>query len=375
MRAVVLTGYGGVDKLELRDMPEPVAGPGEIKVRVAASSVNPVDWKLRSGAYRQGSPLEFPAILGRDASGEVTAVGQGVGAAFQVGARLLGLVNRAYADYVVDHENAWAEVPPSMELIDAAALPLVVLTGSQLIDEAVRPRPGQVVLVTGAVGSVGRTAVFAARARGAEVVAGVRRSQKQEAAKLGVDVVALDDDAEIERLPRLDSIADTVGGDTLQKLLRKVKSGGTVGSVLGEPPGARERALVVRAHLTHPDPKRLAELARAVAAGELVIPIAERIPLDRIREAQTVAERGAGGKVVVVLRRAEDRRPGMADAPETEARKHRDSASGRGSAIEREPQGVQAHIADADKRARTGNTHEPVRNTPPAGAWNDTSAD
>jgi NADPH:quinone reductase-like Zn-dependent oxidoreductase len=76
MRAVVLTDYGGVDKLELRDdMQEPVAGAGEIKVRVAASSVNPVDWKVRSGVYRQHSPREFPAILGRDASGKVTAVG------------------------------------------------------------------------------------------------------------------------------------------------------------------------------------------------------------------------------------------------------------------------------------------------------------
>jgi NADPH:quinone reductase-like Zn-dependent oxidoreductase len=303
MRAVVLTGYGGVDKLELRDVPEPVADPGKIKVRVAASSVNPVDWKMRSGAYRQRSSLEFPAILGRDASGEVTAVGQGV-TAFQVGARVLGLVNRAYAEYVVEAEIAWAEVPRSMDLIDAAALPLVVLTGSQLIDEAVRPRPGQVVLVTGALGSVGRTAVFTARARGAEVLAGVRGSQKRAAAELGVDVVAIDDDAQIERLPRLDSIADTVGGDTLQRLLGKVKSGGTVGSVLGEPPGAKKRGLDVRAHLTHPDPKRLAALAGAVATGRLVIPIAERMPLEKIREAQAVAERGAGGKVVIVVRNA-----------------------------------------------------------------------
>jgi NADPH:quinone reductase-like Zn-dependent oxidoreductase len=374
MRAVVLTGYGGVDKLELRDVPEPVAGPGQIKVRVAATSINPVDWKVRSGANRQRAPLEFPAILGRDAAGEVTAVGQGV-ATFRLGARLLGLVNRAYAEYVVDQENAWAEVPPTMDLIDAAALPLVVLTGSQLIDEAVRPRPGQVVLVTGAVGSVGRAAVFTARSRGAEVLAGVRRTQKQEAAKLDVDVVAIDDDAEIERLPRLDSIADTVGGDTLQKLLRKVKPGGTVGSVLGEPPGAKERGLTVRAQVNHPDPKRLAALAQAVASGQLVIPIAKRMPLEQIREAQTLAEKGAGGKVIVVMPPADDRKPTMTEAPETEARKHRGTANSRSSAIEREPQGVQEHIADADKKARAGSTDEPVRNAPPAGAWNDTSDD
>ena len=294
MRAVVLTGYGGVEKLELREVAEPRPGPGEVKVRVAASSVNPIDWKLRNGAHR----VELPAILGRDASGEVVEVGAGVGA-IRVGAKVLGLVNSAYAEYVVAQEEAWAELPPSMDLIDAAALPLVLLTGSQLIDEAVRPRPGEVVLVTGAVGSVGRTAVFTARSRRAEVAAGVRSKQKEEARWLDADVVALDDDAELARLPRFDAIADTVGGETLQKLLGKVKPGGTIGSVLGEPPGAKERGLAVRAILSHSDSRRLAELTQAVAAGKLTIPIAKRMPLSEIREAHTLAEKGAGGKIIL----------------------------------------------------------------------------
>jgi NADPH:quinone reductase-like Zn-dependent oxidoreductase len=246
MRAVLLTGYGGVDELEVGDVPEPVARPGELKVRLVASSVNPIDLKERSGAFRQLAALDLPAILGRDASGEVVAVGPGT-TAFRVGAQVLGLVNHAYAEYVVDKAEAWAERPASLDPVDAGALPLVVLTGTQLMEEGVRPRPGEVVLVTGAVGSVGRAAVFAARASGAEVVAGVRRAQAEEASKLKVDVVALDDDAELERLQRVDAIADTVGGETLQKLLSKVKPGGTVASVLGEPRGARERGLAVRA--------------------------------------------------------------------------------------------------------------------------------
>ena len=294
MRAVVLTGYGGVEKLELREVAEPRPGPGEVKVRVAASSVNPIDWKLRNGGRR----IELPAILGRDASGEVVEVGAGVGT-IRVGARVLGLVNRGYAEYVVAEEGAWAELPASMDLTDAAALPLVVLTGSQLIDEAVRPRAGEVVLVTGAVGSVGRTAIFTARSRGAEVAAGVRSRQKEEARKLDVDVVALDDEAQLARLPQFDAIADTVGGETLQKLLGKVKTGGTIGSVLGEPPGVKERGLAVRALQSHPDSRRLATLAQAVAAGKLTIPIATRMPLAQIRAAQTLAEKGAGGKIVL----------------------------------------------------------------------------
>jgi NADPH:quinone reductase-like Zn-dependent oxidoreductase len=300
MRAIVVLGYGGVEQLELRDVPEPSPGAGEVKVRVTASSVNPIDWKLRSGAYRQMRPLQFPAILGRDAAGEVVAVGTGV-RSVQVGDKVLGLVNRAYAEYVVDKEEAWAEVPASMDLSDAAALPLVTLTGTQLVEEAVRPRSGDVVLVTGAVGSVGRAAVFAARTLGARVIAGVRALQKPEAAKLNADVVALDDDAEIARLSQLDAIADTVGGPTLQKLLGKVKPGGVIGTVLGEPAGAKEKGLVVRAHGGHPDRERLAELALAVAEGKLVIPIAQRFPLAQIREAQRLAEEGAGGKVVLLV--------------------------------------------------------------------------
>jgi NADPH:quinone reductase-like Zn-dependent oxidoreductase len=300
VRAVVVTGYGGVEKLELQEVSEPQAGPGAVKVRLAASSVNPIDLKLRSGAYRQRTPLDFPAILGRDASGEVVATGPGA-SRFQVGTKVLGLVREAYAQYVVAGEDAWAELPQSMNPSDAAALPLAGLTGVQLIEEAVRPRPGEVVLITGAVGSVGRAAVFAARTRGAEVVAGVRSKQKEAARRLGVDIVALDDEGEVKRMPRVDAIADTVGGETLQGLLSKVKPGGTVGSVLGEPSGARERGLAVRAHLAHPDGRRLAALAESAAAGKLVIPIAKRLPLTQVREAHTLAEKGAGGKIILLV--------------------------------------------------------------------------
>ena len=299
MKAIVLTAYGDVSKLEPRDLPDPTAGPNEIKVRMAGASINPIDWKLRSGAAAARIPLELPAVLGRDASGEVVEIGPGV-TTFKVGDRVMGLVRSGYAELVVAPVDAWAEVPPKLNLVDAAALPLVLLTGTQLIEEAVNPREGDVVLVTGAVGSVGRAAVFVAKARGAKVWAGVRKAQRAEATKLGVEgVVALDDDADIDRLPQLDAIADTVGGETTRKLLERVKKGGTIGSVVGEPAGAKERGLVVRGFMAHPDAPRLAALGRAVAEGQLVIPIAKKFPLLEARQAQTFAEKGPGGKVVL----------------------------------------------------------------------------
>jgi NADPH:quinone reductase-like Zn-dependent oxidoreductase len=299
MKAAVLVGFGGVDQLELREVPEPQTGPGQVKVRVVATSINPIDWKLREGMKRPGMSLELPAILGRDASGEVVEVGSGV-TRFRPGARVTGLVMGGYAERVVAKDEAWAEVPEGLKLQDAAALPLVTLTGSQLVEEGLASRPSENILVTGALGSVGRTAVFVAKTRGLRVWAGVRRSQKDAAEALRVDgVVALDDEIDCRWLPTLDGIADTVGASVTERLLDRVRRGGVVASVASDPKGAHERGLEVRHHWAHPDPERLAALVRAVAEGALVIPIARRFPLAQIREAQQFAEQGAGGKVLV----------------------------------------------------------------------------
>ena len=299
MRAAVLVGFGGVDQLEVREVPEPTTGPGQVKVQVVATSINPIDWKLRQGMKRPGLPLELPTILGRDASGEVVEVGAGV-TRFRRGARVTGLVMGGYGERVVAKDDAWADVPEGLDLADAAALPLVTLTGSQLVEESLAPEPSETILVTGALGSVGRTAVFAAKGRGVKVWVGVRANQKDAAAALGVDgVVALDDESDCRRLPTLDGIADTIGASVTEKLLDRVRRGGVVASVASDPKGAQEHGLEVRHHSAHPDPERLARLVRAVADGALVIPIAKRFTLAQIREAQQFAEQGGGGKVIV----------------------------------------------------------------------------
>lgn len=299
MRAVVLPSYGEADRLEVREIAEPSPGPDEIKVRVAAAGINPVDLKLRSGAAKAVMPLDLPAILGREVSGEVVAVGPRV-TEFRVGERVLGFVKNGYADYVVAPTSAWAGVPDGLDLVDAAALPLVLLTGAQLIEEVAEVQRGELTLVTGATGSVGRVAVFAAKARGAHVYAGVKSEHLGAAKKLGVrGIVALDDDRQIDRLPELDVVADTVGGEAVQRLYRKLSAGGRIASTVGEPEGAKERAFTVRAFVAHPDPNRLAELTAAVADGELVIPIGKRFPLDEAAEAQRLAEQGGVGKVLL----------------------------------------------------------------------------
>jgi NADPH:quinone reductase-like Zn-dependent oxidoreductase len=301
MKAVVLTAYGDIDKLEVREMPDPRAQPKAIVVRMRGASINPVDWKMRSGAAKERFPVQFPGILGRDASGEVVELGAGV-TSFSVGDRVLGFVNGSYAERVTAPVESWARIPDGLDLADAGALPLAILTGSQLIEDAVGAAKGDVVLVTGALGSVGRVAVHAAKLRGAEVWAGVRGAQRAEAEKLGVDgVVALDDAADVARLPQLSAIGDTVGGETTQRLYGKLRPHGVIGSVVGPPPGAQERGFTVHPLVARPNPAALAKYAVDVAAGKLVIPIVKRVPLARAAEAQHFAEtQHPHGKVLLL---------------------------------------------------------------------------
>ena len=300
MKAVLLRGYGDVSQLSYEDVPEPLAAAGEVLVKTIAVSINPIDWKLRRGDLKEMMPLEFPTILGRDLSGEVVALGEGV-EGLKVGERVFGLVNRSYAEYVVCKPVDLARTPENLDGFDAAALPLVLLTGSQVIEVGVRPRPGEIILITGAIGGAGRTAVHVAKQHGAHVIAGVRSSQRAEAEGLGADrVIALDDEKEIAALPELDAVADMVGHETIDRILLRIKKNGVLATVLGAPPSAEGRDLRVVSIWAQPDSVRLEELGREVARGLFSIPISNRFKLSQIREAQQLAEKGGIGKIVLI---------------------------------------------------------------------------
>jgi NADPH:quinone reductase-like Zn-dependent oxidoreductase len=223
MKAVLLHAYGGPEQLKYEDTDKPEYGDKEVLVKVRATSINPIDYKLRSGAAKARMPLDLPAILGRDLSGEVVETGRDV-TGFPKGMRVMALANGTYAEFTVAKADVLSPIPDALSFEQAAALPLVTLTGAQLIERAVKPKAGQTILITGALGSVGRTAVHVAKAHGVRVLAGVRASEKQEAAKLNVDgVVAIDSEEEIGHLHDLDAIADTVGGATIQRLLKSIR--------------------------------------------------------------------------------------------------------------------------------------------------------
>jgi NADPH:quinone reductase-like Zn-dependent oxidoreductase len=244
--------------------------------------------------------LQFPVIPGRDVAGEVVAAGAGV-FNFKLGQRVLALANHTYAELAVVPSAALATVPDGLDLQQAGALPLVSTTGAALI-EHVGPESGQTVLVTGALGGVGRTAVYVAIKRGARVIAGVRERQKMQAQELGADqVIAIDSDSEIRCLPELDAIADTVGGQVIGKLLAKLKRGGVLGSVLGKPKAAEGKDIRVEAFSVQPDQAVLASLAEAVYKGKLRIPVVKTFKLSEAAAAQQLLEEGkVRGKIVLI---------------------------------------------------------------------------
>jgi NADPH:quinone reductase-like Zn-dependent oxidoreductase len=299
MKAVVIDGFGGVDQLHIQNVDDPPVGRGEVLVRVRATSINPVDLKIRSGSAAKRMGVELPAILGRDLAGEVVRAGDGV-VGFSPGQRVMGLANGTYAELTTAKADVLAPIPDKLSFEQAAALPLVLLTGAQLIERAIKVEPGWTVLILGAVGSVGRSAVHVALQHGAKVIAGVHASQIEEAQSLGVQqVISTDDEKQLNKLHDLDAVADTVGGPTAARALKTLKPGGVFGTVLGAPPDANRYDIKVEAFQAQPDASRLYELADDVARGEFIIPIAKTLSLSQIQEAHREAENHPSGKIVL----------------------------------------------------------------------------
>jgi NADPH:quinone reductase-like Zn-dependent oxidoreductase len=211
------------------------------------------------------------------------------------------MADNTYAELCVVKAAVLAKVPKGLDLIQAAALPLVTTTGNQLL-AATGIKAGQTVLVVGAAGNVGRSAVFTAKARGATVIAGILKSQTDQAKTVGADqVVATDDDTAIANLPPLDAVADAVGGRTAEELIAKVKSGGVYASVVETPQNAAKYPSAKVVHVFSKfDRKTLEFMAEAVRDGKLVIPISQQLPLSEAAEAQAAAEKGGTGKILLV---------------------------------------------------------------------------
>ncbi|MBB4858635.1 NADPH:quinone reductase-like Zn-dependent oxidoreductase [Novosphingobium chloroacetimidivorans] len=298
MKAVQLAAYGGVDQLSLAEWPRPEPGPGEVLLRIHASAVNPFDLLVREGIFAQFIPLPLPAVPGGDAAGTIEALGEGV-QGYDIGDRVIADFPTAgrgsHAEFGVISVNAIAPLPDQLDFEHGAALPKAGLTGRQAV-AALGVTAGERVLVSGALGSVGRAVLQQLQAIGAVPVAGVRADRLDEAAALGVEAIDLSDPADD---PRFDRAIATAGSATSQ-LLGRVRDGGRVVSIVPVPEEDNAGGRVEVIQLYHQtDAETLAQVARDAAEGRLVIPIAATFPLEALAEAHAAVAAGARGKVVL----------------------------------------------------------------------------
>ncbi|MFJ5985283.1 NADP-dependent oxidoreductase [Lentzea sp. NPDC092896] len=301
MRAARYHDYGPADVLVIEDVPEPHAGPGEVRIRVTAASVNPVDWKLRSGAARSFLPVEFPAIPGRDAAGVVDEVGDDV-TGVTVGDRVFGLggVWGASAEYAT--LTAWAPVPERWSLEQAAGAGLAVATAGRGLN-ALGDLSGRTLLIEGAAGGVGSAAVSMAVARGATVIGTSSTGKHDYLRELGALPTTygegLADRVRALAPAGVDAVLDTAASGSLADL---VAIAGSADHVVTVADTVRASELGVRHLLAENDSAVLQEGAALGAQGGYTPYIAATYPLDKIAEAHQESERGrTQGKIIITL--------------------------------------------------------------------------
>jgi NADPH:quinone reductase-like Zn-dependent oxidoreductase len=313
MKAVVIDGYGSADRLILREIEKPAPGTKQVVLRVRATSVNPIDWKLRKGTLRFVRPVQFPFILGFDVAGLVEEVGPGVtrwrsGDAVYASIRTGG----CYAEYVAADESALARKPEKLSFEEAAAVPVAALTALQAFRDAAALKPGHRVLINGASGGVGAFAVQVAAALGGRVT-GVTSTRNLELVRqLGAERVidyAREDFASRDEM--YDVVFDVVPNRSFGRCSRVLAPTGTyvttvpgAGSIawrfltscfglIGY--GKRCRWIIVK-----PNGPDLEFLAQWIEQGTLK-PLIDRIyALEEIRQAHAYSESGrARGKIVI----------------------------------------------------------------------------
>lgn len=307
MRAAVYDTYGDADVISVREHDEPPVGPDTVLVRVKATSVNPVDWKIRLGYLQAAYPHHLPIIPGWDVSGVVEAVGPAVVTGIEVGDEVWGYVRRddvqwgTSAELVPAPERTVARKPASLSFEEAAAVPLAGLTAYQALVEALDVKAGERVLVHAAAGGVGQFAVQIAAARGCEVVGTASPKNHEMLRSLGVsEVIDYNDGPVSKQLSApVDAVIDLVGGDALEDAPRQTDDTSRIVSIVDAQTvlGLGGRYVFVR-----PEREHLDALAALADEGKLRVDVAEKLPLERIADAHLLSESGhTRGKIVVTL--------------------------------------------------------------------------
>lgn len=305
MKAVTIHEFGGPEELLYEDMPVPEFGPGEILVKVHATAINPVDWKIREGQTKGN--IKFPFILGWDVAGAVEATGNLV-SRFKTGDLVFALAdftrNGAEAEYVVVKTDAAAHIPSTISIEEAAATPLAALTAWMMLFDKANLQPGQRILIHAASGGVGSFAVQLAKIAGAFVVGTTSDENIDYVKFLGADEVIdyKSEDFSKKFNDYYDVVLDTIGGETQKKSFKVLKKGGVlVTTVQIEDKNLAEKyGVTLQSGLVMPNGSRLQEIAGLIDEGKLKIFIDKTYDLKEVRAAQEYSQTGkVRGKIIV----------------------------------------------------------------------------
>jgi NADPH2:quinone reductase len=312
MRAVGVTEFGGPEALHLVDVPEEHAGPGQVRLRVTAATVNPTDTYAVLGAYAGRDPVKRPPwVPGMDVAGVVDEIGEGVDTGLTVGDAAMGIVvptgaHGGYRESLVLPADSVVRSPKGYDDVAASTLPMNGLTARLALDQ-LGLRPGQVLAVTGAAGAFGGYVVQLAKADGLTVVADASEADEQLVRELGADVVVRrGDDVAVrirERFPEgVDGLADGAVMDAL--VLPAVRDGGRVATVRGYRGDGQDRVAVIPTLVRRvaQDRAALDRLREQAEQGVLTLRVARTFPAEQAAEAHRLLARGGvRGRLVLTF--------------------------------------------------------------------------
>lgn len=303
MKAVVIHQYGNNDVVQIEQVNQPRAGAGELLLKVQACGVNPIDWKIRSGAgERLGMTL--PIRMGGELVGTVEELGVGVGD-FVIGETVFGMVHTgAFAEYAVAKAADMVRVPSNLNAVQAAAVPLAGTTAWQALFDEAKLTAGQRLLITNSSGGVGSLAVQFAKAKGAHVTAVASARNETFVKGLGADEFIDYTTQAVADLARdMDVVFDTVGGDTFELAFKTLRKGGTMVTVVAFPTNEAERyGVEVKRSFTLPNAANLIEIGKLVEAGKVTPHVEAVLQLPDVKEALAMSEAGrARGKIIISM--------------------------------------------------------------------------
>lgn len=310
MKAVQINKYGGVDVLEVKtDLPKPNVGKGQVLVAVKAVSINPFDWKVREGYTKDYMPVKFPSTVGGDFAGIVSDPGE---SNYKIGDEVYGQAaayaggSGSFAEFAAASTSKIAKKPTNISFEEAASLPLVGQSALQSIEDEIKLKKGQKILIHGGAGGIGSIAIQVAKALGAYVATTISEDDIDHVKNLGADVV-IDYKTEdfIKKISAYDAVFDTAGGETTNKSLSVVKKGGVVASMAGQPDVQLATKLGVKAIAISTDgnTKTLEKLRELVEHGKIKPQVDKVFTLDDVREAFSHQEKShPRGKVVLIVK-------------------------------------------------------------------------